>query len=95
LDQAGAERIPFDVPEHRQEMGILRNGKRLETALPDMTATVVAFATAADVGRDEPVHPITDWEGLKTVLMKQGKTAAARLLGDQLDSPQPEPIAVG
>jgi hypothetical protein len=41
FDEAGAERIPFDVAEDRQQVFVLFDWKCLEAYLPNMSAGIV------------------------------------------------------
>jgi hypothetical protein len=55
--QVGAHRISLHVTEHRQEMVVLLNRERLETALPDVAAAVIMLVVTAYMGIKQPMHP--------------------------------------
>jgi hypothetical protein len=59
LHQSGSDRIAFNVTQHCQQMPILFNRKRLEPALPNVTAAVMMLMIAPHMGIEHPVHPTT------------------------------------
>jgi hypothetical protein len=63
FDEAGAERIPFDVSEDRQQVFVLFDRKCLEASLPDMSAGIVVAMIPSHVRRHQPLHPTAQVAG--------------------------------
>jgi len=56
LHQPGPYRIAQDIAEHREEMGVLLDGKTFEAALPDMAVTPVMPMVAPHMTGQPPLH---------------------------------------
>ena len=61
LDQAGAERVSFDVAQDREQMLILLNGERLESSLPYVAAGAIMPRVAPHMGRCQLMHPAAEF----------------------------------
>jgi hypothetical protein len=55
----GPQRVPLDVPQHRQQVLVALDGEGLESAVPDVAARVVIVQISADVSSQDSVHPTT------------------------------------
>ena len=55
--QTSPQRIPLDVPQNHQKVFVLLDRKGLESTLPDVAGGVIMLLVAADVGREQSVHP--------------------------------------
>ena len=60
IDKLRSQRIALDVAQHGQEMLIALDRKRFEPPLPHVAAAAVMPVIAADVARQQPLHPATE-----------------------------------
>ena len=57
LHQTSPQRVPLDVPQNHQKVFVLLDRKGFESPLPNVAGGVIMPLVAADVGREQPVHP--------------------------------------
>ena len=57
IDKPRAQGVTLYVTQHRQEVTILLNRKRLESPLPDMTAGAITPMVATYMRSQQPLHP--------------------------------------
>ena len=57
FDEVRPEGISLDIPQHRQQVLVLLDGERFESPLPDVAGGLVVLVVAADVRREQPLHP--------------------------------------
>ncbi len=60
LDESRPQRIPLDITQHGEEVLVALDGKGFEPSLPDVPAAAVVAMVAANVTREQPLHPASE-----------------------------------
>ena len=57
FDQVRPLGIPLDIAQDREQVFVFLDGERFESPLPDVAGGLVVLVVAADVCREQPLHP--------------------------------------